>query len=190
MVSKLPSIRFSFASTNNQRSNTPVTVTITKERLTGGDIKWQKLVGTDWTDIENQSTETYTPTEAGSYRVKVARATTSGGSFGPIYYSQPVNIMAAPAELSITLASDNDRIGTAITATVSETSIRSGYTIEWEIERRAGRFMEWVSAGRNTVTGTSFTPTVEGRYRAKITNAVSTAGVDIMPVYSNERYIT
>ena len=50
VVSKLPSIRFSFASTNNQ-ANTPVTVTITKERLTGGDIKWQKLVSTDWTGL-------------------------------------------------------------------------------------------------------------------------------------------
>ena len=51
--------------------------------------------------------------------------------------------------------------------------------------------MEWVSAGRNlAATGTSFTPTIEGNYRAKITGAVGTDGVSLPIVYSNERYIT
>ena len=186
---KLPSIRFAFSSANNQ-TGTALTVTITKERLTGGVIGWQKLVSDVWTDIENESEASYTPTEAVPHRVKLARATTSGGSFGPIYYSQPVNIMAPPAALSLSIATINSRISTPITATATATSIRSGYTINWEIERRAGRIMEWVSAGRNGATGTSYTPTIEGRYRAKITNAVGEDGTDIPAVYSNEVYIT
>ena len=178
VISVLPSIRFAFASANNQ-TGTPLTVTITKERLTGGTIGWQKLVSGEWTDIDNESGTSYTPTEAVPHRVKLSRATTSGGSFGPIYYSQPVNLMAPPSALSLAIATINSRIGTAITATPTATSIRSGYVINWEIERRAGRLMEWVSAGRNGATGTSFTPTIEGRYRAVISNAIGEDGTAI-----------
>ena len=185
----LPSIRFAFSSANNQ-TGTPLTVTITKERLTGGTIGWQKLVSGKWTDIENQSSATYTPTEAVPHRVKLARATTSGGSFGPIYYSQSVNLMAPPAALSLSIATINSRINTPIVATPTETSIRSGYVINWEVERRAGRLMEWVSAAPRGATGIQFTPTFEGRYRSKIENAVGTDGTDIPAVYSNEVYIT
>ena len=187
--SKLPSIRFAFSSANNQ-TGTALTVTITKERLTGGTIGWQKLVSDVWTDIENESGTSYTPTEAIPHRVKLARASTSGGSFGPIYYSQPVNIMAPPAALSLSIATINSRINTPITATATATSIRSGYVINWEVERRAGRLMEWVSAAPRGATGVSFTPTYEGRYRAKITNAVAEDDTAIPAVYSNEVYIT
>ena len=50
--------------------------------------------------------------------------------------------------------------------------------------------MEWVAAGRNGATGTTFTPTIEGRYRAVISNAIGEDGTEIPAVYSNEVYIT
>ena len=190
VVKVLPRVEVNLSSANSQL-NSPITATVIRERTTAaGTVSWQKYKNSAWEDIPNSDGTTYTPTELVPYRAKLTGATSSNGNPIPVVYSSQIELMAPPASLSIRLSSTNDRVNTPITSEVTKVSVQEGYTIEWEVERRAGVFMEWVSAAPRGATGVSFVPLFEGNFRAKITNAVATDGTRLPTVYSNARYVT